>query len=86
MRRGDEQGVEIKVSDTGNGIAKDDLAKVFDSFWQGGAEKRGGYPGIGLGLVIAKQVVERHGGRITVAAGEPDGTRVSMVLPQPAEP
>ena len=63
-------------------IPEADLVRIFDPFWQGPGDKRGGYRGIGLGLVIAKQVVEGHGGTITVADGPTGGTRVSMVLPQ----
>lgn len=49
------------VEDTGAGIASDDLPHVFDRFWQG---RKAGRQGVGLGLPIAKGIVEAHGGRI----------------------
>jgi len=82
VRRRGQPWIELGISDTGEGIPQDDLIRIFDPFWQGSGDKRGGYRGIGLGLVIAKQVVEGHGGTITVADGPTGGTRVSMVLPQ----
>jgi signal transduction histidine kinase/signal recognition particle receptor subunit beta len=80
--RGDEPWIELRVSDAGEGIPERDLDRVFDPFWQGDSAARDPSRGIGLGLVIAKQVVERHGGRISIARSEPVGTRVSMMLPQ----
>ena len=82
VRRRGEPWIEFEVTDTGAGIPDADLAQVFVPFWQGTDPKRGGPGGIGLGLVIAKQVVERHGGTISVAGRQAGGTRVRMVLPQ----
>jgi signal transduction histidine kinase len=82
VSRAGEPWVELKVADVGSGIPEDDRDRVFDPFWQGttspGIEGRG----LGLGLAIARRVVERHGGKISIAAGEPAGTEVSIVLPQ----
>jgi signal transduction histidine kinase len=80
--RGSEPWIEFKISDTGEGIPEADLDRVFDAFWQGAPGVRGETRGIGLGLMIAKQVVQRHGGRISVARRSPEGTQVSMTLPQ----
>jgi signal transduction histidine kinase/signal recognition particle receptor subunit beta len=80
--RGSEPWIEFKISDTGKGIPEADLDRVFDAFWQGAPGVRGENRGIGLGLMIAKQVVQRHGGRISVARRSPEGTLVSMALPQ----
>ncbi|MGD8439068.1 MAG: ATP-binding protein [Holophagae bacterium] len=80
--RGDEPWLELKVSDTGHGIDEADLPHVFDPFWQGAVESDVGGRGLGLGLVIARQVIERHGGRVTIAPRDPEGTVVSLVLPQ----
>ncbi len=79
--RGPEPWIEFKISDTGGGIPEADLGRVFEAFWQGEPGMRGKSRGIGLGLAIAKQVVERHGGRISVARRSPEGTEVSMTLP-----
>lgn len=80
--RGGQPWIEFKVSDPGEGMAEDDLAKVFDPLWQGPSAKRGGHRGIGLGLTIARQVIQRHGGRIAVVGRDNGGLEVSMALPQ----
>jgi mutual gliding-motility protein MglA len=82
VNRGAEPWIEFKVSDTGEGIPEADLDRVFEAFWQGAPGARGDSRGMGLGLMITKQVVERHGGRIAVARRSPRGTEVSMTLPQ----
>lgn len=66
------------VADTGPGIAPDLLGHVFDRFWQG-REKRHG--GAGLGLAIAKGIVEAHGGTIEVRSVLGEGTTFSFTIP-----
>ncbi|MBA2544651.1 MAG: hybrid sensor histidine kinase/response regulator, partial [Deltaproteobacteria bacterium] len=56
-------GVEISVSDTGPGISTDQVARIFDRFWQADRRRR---DGVGLGLPIAKGIVDAHGGRLDV--------------------
>jgi signal transduction histidine kinase/signal recognition particle receptor subunit beta len=80
--RGDDPWLELRVTDTGDGIADDDLPHVFDAFWQGPPSDRGEHRGVGLGLVIARQVAERHGGRVSITPADPHGVIVSFVLPQ----
>jgi signal transduction histidine kinase len=80
--RGREPWIEFKIADTGQGILEDDLDKVFDAFWQGPAGSRGKVRGIGLGLMVAKQVVERHRGRISITRRSPEGIEVLISLPQ----
>ncbi|OQY37493.1 MAG: hypothetical protein B6243_00385 [Anaerolineaceae bacterium 4572_5.2] len=61
------EGVSISVSDTGKGIAPDDLPHIFDRFWKGDrARSRTLGGGSGLGLAIARQLVRSHGGEIHV--------------------
>jgi signal transduction histidine kinase len=70
--------VRFAVRDDGPGIAAEQLPRLFDRFWQAEREQRGG---AGLGLAIAKGIVETHGGVITVASELGRGTTFSFALP-----
>ena len=74
--------VEFVVSDTGDGIAPDQLPHVFDRFYQAGAGRRGARHGAGLGLPIARGIVEAHGGRIWIESGPGNGTSVYFTIPR----
>jgi PAS domain S-box-containing protein len=74
--------VVFSVRDTGHGIAAEDLPHVFDRFWRA---DRPGRSGAGLGLAIAKGIVEAHGGRIWVDSREGEGSTFYFTLPV-AEP
>jgi signal transduction histidine kinase len=70
-------GVRFSVTDTGPGIPPEQLAKLFGQFWQGNpADRRG----IGLGLTIAKGIVDAHGGRIWVESRVGEGTTFYFTL------
>jgi PAS domain S-box-containing protein len=72
-------GVEsLFVADTGPGIAPEQLPRLFDRYWQANAHDR---RGVGLGLAIARGIVEAHGGAITVESTVGVGTRFSFTLP-----
>jgi signal transduction histidine kinase len=73
--------VEIEVADTGSGIDEDDRAAVFEAFVQGRADRSRGDGSAGLGLAIARAIVEAHGGRIWLAEA-PVGTSVRFTLPR----
>ena len=68
----------MTVRDTGPGIAPDALPHIFDRFWQGAKARRAG---AGLGLSIAKGVVEAHGGSIDVASVLGQGTTFRFTIP-----
>jgi len=72
-----DQDVRFWVRDTGPGIAPDELPHVFDPFWQ--AKRRRG--GAGLGLAIARGIVDAHGGRIHVESEPGVGTTVWFTIP-----
>jgi len=78
--------LQLRVSDSGPGIPAEDLAHVFEAFWQGDDSNAGKRHGIGLGLTIAKRVVENHGGSIVIDGGTSGGTAVVMSIPQEALP
>ena len=77
-----EKEVAVTVHDTGPGIPDDDLDRIFDRFWHT-RRRRGG--GAGLGLAIAKGIVEAHGGRIWVESQLGEGTRFNFTLPLAAD-
>jgi signal transduction histidine kinase len=68
----------ISVTDHGAGIPEPEQDKVFDRFWRGGTA-----PGTGLGLLIARQIAEAHGGDLTLTSPGPagDGCRFRLRLP-----
>ncbi|MFZ6184444.1 PAS domain-containing sensor histidine kinase [Nannocystis pusilla] len=70
--------VEIAVADTGRGIEAEALPHVFDRYWQA---KRTSRAGAGLGLTIAKGIVEAHGGRIWVESAPGRGTVIRFTVP-----
>lgn len=70
---------EIVVSDTGIGIPKADMGKIFSKFFR--AKNIGETAGTGLGLFIVKNIVSGHGGRIDIQSEEGRGTRVTIFIP-----
>ncbi len=78
---GDE--VQVSVADTGEGIAEDDLTEIFERFNRGGNKaRRRSYAGSGLGLSIARGIVELHGGRIWAESVEGEGSTFTFALPK----
>ena len=75
------QDILVSVIDTGVGIARDDLSKVFERFVQAGDTLTDKPQGTGLGLAISKQIVEHHGGRIWVESAVGEGSTFSFTLP-----
>ena len=74
--------VEISVSDTGIGIAEEDMPKLFDKFQQFGRVDGPGEKGTGLGLAIAKGIVNAHNGKIWAESEPGKGTKVTFRLPK----
>jgi PAS domain S-box-containing protein len=81
--RSEEGGLVAVVSvwDTGIGIAPQDLPFVFNRFFRAANAKVEGVPGTGLGLSIVQEIVEMHGGRITVESTPGSGTTFTVTLP-----
>lgn len=73
--------VELRISDTGNGIPAGELKHIFKRFYRGKAGS-GDQPGMGLGLAYVKLLVDVHGGDITVESTEGKGTCFTIRLPQ----
>jgi signal transduction histidine kinase len=76
----------ISVSDTGIGIAPEDTAKALAPFGQVNPHTAAGRAGSGLGLSIAKALIEQHGGRLEIDSVLGQGTSVRLLLPRNAEP
>jgi len=73
--------VTFSVKDTGIGIAKHEQASIFDKFYQVGSTTKGVREGTGLGLAITKQLVEMHGGVISVDSDTGKGSTFSFTVP-----
>ncbi len=80
--RRDAHGVEINVTDTGEGIRAEDLPHVFDRFYRGEKSRNRATGGSGLGLAIARGIVEAHGGSICVDSEVGRGAKFTITLPQ----
>jgi len=77
----DEGMAWVVVRDTGIGIPEVELPKVFERFFRSGGVRQGTVHGSGLGLGIARELVERHGGEIHIDSEEGSGTTVIVTLP-----
>lgn len=75
----DEESISLWVEDAGPGIPPAMSASIFDRFHRAGGEGQG----MGLGLWIAKSIVERHGGHLAVSSGFRGGARFTLTFPRP---
>lgn len=74
-------GVEVCVSDTGEGIRAEDLPHVFESFYRGEKSRSRSTGGAGLGLAISRGIVQAHGGEIKVQSEAGRGSQFTFTLP-----
>ncbi len=79
--KGVEKGVEIKVSDNGIGIPEEDISRLFERFYRVEKARTSDTGGTGLGLAISKEIVDAHGGNISVDSRFGKGTEVTIFLP-----
>jgi signal transduction histidine kinase len=90
MTRCEYTTIVLSVSDTGVGIAPVDLKHIFARFYRGDSARTASHGRSGLGLAIARAIVEAHGGRIDVSSHSGIGTTFTVRLPQdrvpPSEP
>jgi signal transduction histidine kinase len=79
--RGADTNVVFEVRDKGIGISSEDLPRVFTAFFRGDRSRSRETGGVGLGLTLAKRIVEAHGGTIDVASDVGKGTTVRVTIP-----
>lgn len=75
-------GYQVDVSDNGPGLDAEDLAHVFDRFYRGQSAVQRYGAGVGLGLPVAKAIVEAHGGMMSVASEPGAGLTATILLPE----
>jgi len=73
--------VSITVRDSGAGIPPEQLPHIFEKFYQANNQAQSSSRGTGLGLAIAREIVEAHGGTISVASSQGVGTTFTITLP-----
>lgn len=78
--RGDRAALEI--SDSGIGIAEEDLGRVFQRFWRADNARARATGGLGIGLAVTREIVDRHCGTITAERRDAGGTRFTVLLPR----
>jgi len=81
-RIGDE--LQVQVRDTGMGISKENLPNVFSRFWQADTSAQRKFQGAGIGLALVKELVEVHGGTVTVDSEVNKGTTFTITMPYQA--
>ncbi|MDP3041245.1 MAG: ATP-binding protein [Candidatus Omnitrophota bacterium] len=75
-----DREIVVSVQDTGAGIAKDELSKIFDKFYQTGERVATDVTGTGIGLSIAKEIVQLHGGKIWAESQDGQGAKFSFTV------
>ncbi|MGN7457169.1 cell wall metabolism sensor histidine kinase WalK [Paenibacillus pasadenensis] len=81
----DSGALAVSVKDSGIGIPKRDLARIFDRFYRVDKARSREMGGTGLGLSIAREMIKAHGGAITLESELDVGTTVTFILPQPQQ-
>jgi signal transduction histidine kinase len=81
LRTFTETAVCLTITDTGMGIADDDLPHIFDRFYRGQSVSQLTFPGAGLGLCVVEEIVKLHGGEVTVTSQLGQGSTFAICLP-----
>jgi signal transduction histidine kinase len=81
----DDSRLYVQVVDRGIGIAKDEVDKVFDYLYRANTGPGNRVPGLGLGLLITREIVQAHGGNLSIKSEIRRGTTVSFAIPRDPE-
>ena len=79
-----DEWVDVRVSDTGIGIPRDQIPLIFERFYRADEARTAG--GSGLGLSIARQIAEAHGGTVAVESKHDEGSTFTLRIPSGKEP
>jgi len=74
--------IDVSVEDTGQGIREEDIPRIFDRFFRAEQGEEANATSTGLGLAIAKRILELHGSQISVTSRLSEGTRFQFDLPE----
>lgn len=77
----DRKNAIVSVQDFGIGIAKDQQQKIFERFYQVTDPEEKTYPGLGIGLYLSSEIVNRHGGQMWVESQKGKGATFSFTVP-----
>ncbi len=86
QQQGEASWAQIVIEDSGLGVREAEQARLFERFFRGSASRQVGAPGTGLGLAIAREVVERHDGKVTYDNRDEGGSRFTLWLPAAEQP
>ncbi|MEE1209717.1 MAG: ATP-binding protein, partial [Parafannyhessea umbonata] len=73
--------MQVSVRDTGIGIAKEDIPRVFSRFWRSDASRERVSGGLGVGLALTKEIIDKHNGSISVESELGKGTTFTLHIP-----
>ncbi len=77
--------VVLTVQDTGIGVPADELPKLFTRFFRSAADEAHNIPGTGLGLAVVREIIENHGGTVTMESELGVGSTITVILPSPSQ-
>ena len=80
LRRSGESDLALSVRDSGCGIAREDMDRIWDRFWQAD-QSRGEDSGSGLGLSMVRQIAQAHGGHMSVESAPGAGSTFTFTMP-----
>src|SRR6476620_11846961 len=81
IRQSEKNRVSVRVKDFGIGVDEKDHEKIFERFYRAGGKEEQTFPGFGIGLFIAKEIIERHGGSISLTSEKGKGSVFTFTLP-----